>query len=92
MLGVKWTRLTSAGNILAGPGLLHWLVVSNPDSSTRHITLNDAISGTGSEVHKFHTPSARTVVYPFDPPISLNVGIRIGAFEDSDTVVLGGYS
>ena len=91
-MDIQKTRLTAAGNILGRPGVLHWLIISNPDSSTRHATLHDATSGTTGEVHKFYTQSARTTVYAFNPPIPFSTGIRIGAIEDSDTVITGGYS
>ncbi len=86
----KTTRLTSAGNIKASGGILYWLIASNPDSSVRHFTLHNATSGTSNEVHKFHCPQG-TRVFSFDPGISMGTGIRIGAIEDSDTVVTGGY-
>lgn len=85
------TRLTAAGNIKAGPGKLYWLIITNANSSIRHCTLHDATSGTTGEVAKFYTPAQRTVVYPFDPPIPFATGIRIGAIENSDTVITGGY-
>jgi len=91
MIGVKHTRLTAAGNILAADGKLHWLIATNPDSSTRHFTLNDSAAAT-NEVHKFYVPGQTTKVFSFDPPINFDVGIRISAMEHGDTVVTGGYS
>ena len=85
------TLLTSAGNIKASPGILYWLIASNPDSSVRHFSLHDAISGVTDLVHKFYIPAATTKVYSFDPPISMTTGIRIGDIEDSDTRITGGY-
>ncbi len=92
MVAINKTRLTAAGNIFASPGQLHWLIISNPDSSTRHATLHDATSGTTGEVAKFYTPAAQTKVYTFNPPIPFTTGIRIGNIEDSDTIITGGYS
>ena len=85
------TRLTSAGNIKGSGGVLYWLIASNPDTSIRHFTLHNATSGTSNEVHKFHCPQG-TRVFTFDPGISMPVGIRIGAIEDGDTVITGGYN
>ena len=85
------TRLTAAGNIKASSGLLYWLIATNPDSSARHFTLHDDDDGTDGEIHKFYVPATTTKVFSFDPPIKCDTGIRIGAIEDSDTVVTGGY-
>lgn len=87
----KKTRLTSAGNIKASAGILYWLLVSNPNSSMRHFTLHDAISGTTGEVHKFYISAETTKIFPFDPGILMGVGIRIGNIEHGDTVITGGY-
>jgi len=92
MIGAKYTRLTEAGNIKASPGMLHWLIVYNNDGDPRYVILNDATSGTGSEVATFKVASKRTEVFNFNPPIALGVGIRIGTFEESAMEVTGGYS
>ena len=92
MIGVKYVRLTAAGNIYAYPGKLHWLIATNPSSGIRHFTLHDATSGTTGEVHKFYIPIQSTKVFSFDPPMVLNTGIRIGAIEHADTVITGGFS
>lgn len=91
MIGAKYTRLTAAGNIKAGDGLLHWLIVYNNDAATKHVILNDATSGTGSEVATFKVATKLTRVFNFSPPIALNVGIRIGTFEATGMEVTGGY-
>ncbi len=91
MASTVYTRITAAGNIKASPGRLYALIILNPDSSARHCILNDATSGTGSEVAKFLTPSKQTKVYLFGDGITLHTGIRIGTFEDSDTIVTGIY-
>ena len=92
MIACKKTRLTTAGNICATPAMLHWLLVENPNSSNRHITLHDDNDGTSDEVIKFHIPAQRTLPFYFDPPMPFDVGIRVGAFEHSDTRVVGGYT
>lgn len=85
------TRLTAAGNIKASPGKLYWLLISNPDASVRHCTLHDDNDGTDDEIHKFYIAAASTKLFNFDPPIPCSVGIRIGAIEDSDTVITAGF-
>ena len=92
MIATKYTRLTAVGNIKDTPGMLHWLIVSNPDSDDRYVILNDATSGTGDEVAKFLVKSHKTEVFTFNPPIPMVTGIRIGTFNDADMVVTGGYS
>lgn len=92
MLAIKKTRLTAAGNICSTPGHLHWITIENPDSSTRHITLHDDNDGTDDEVIKFRTPAGRTETHNFIPAMPFSTGIRIGAFEDSDTRVVAGYT
>ncbi len=85
------TRLTSAGNIKASAGKLYYLIITNANASTRHCTLHNAITGTTSELVKFFTSGETTKVYNFDPPIPCDTGIRIGAIENSDTTITGGY-
>lgn len=85
------TRLTAAGNIKGSGGILYWLLATNPDSSARHFSLHDATEGTTGLVHKFYIPGQETKMFPFDPPISMPTGIRIGEIEDADTVITGGY-
>jgi len=92
MIACKKTRLTAAGNIVGASAMLHWLMVENPNSSIRHITLNDAASGATGEIIKFHQPAQRTMLYTFDPPMPFLNGIRISAFEHADTRVVGGYT
>lgn len=92
MIACKKTRLTGAGNIVGHSAMLHWLLVENPNSSIRHITLHDDNDGTTGEIIKFHIPAQRTEPFYFDPPMPFLVGIRIGAFEHSDTRVVGGYT
>ena len=92
MIGVRKARLTSADNIKATEGLLHWLIISNSDSSTRHCTLHDDNDGTDDEVIKFSIPGQRTIPFYFDPPLPFVTGIRIGSIEHSGTVITGGYS
>jgi len=92
MIAANKTRLTAIGNIKATPGMLHWLVISNSDSSVRHCTLHDDDDGTSDEVIKFYIPGERTVPFYFDPPLPFATGIRIGAIEHSGTVITGGYS
>ncbi len=92
MPDIQKTRLTAAGNILARAGVLHWLIISNANSSMRHCTLHDATSGTTGEVVKFYNAPERTVVHKFNPPIPFSTGIRIGNIEHSDIIITGGYS
>lgn len=92
MIAANKTRLTSAGNIKATPGMLHWLIISNANSNTRHCTLHDDNDGTSDEVIKFYIPGQRTIPFYFDPPLPFAIGIRIGAMEHDETVVTGGYS
>jgi len=92
MIACKKTRLTAAGNISAKPAMLHWILVENQDNDTRYVILNDATSGTGEEVIKLGVPSKQTKPFYFDPPIPFNTGIRVGTFEESAMVVLGGYT
>lgn len=92
MIACKKTRLTAAGNIVATPAMLHWLIIENPNSSKRHCTLNDATSGTTGEVIKFHIPSQSTQPFYFDPPMPFTTGIRFSAFGHADTRVVGGYT
>ena len=85
------TRLTATGNIKGSAGKLFWLTITNANASVRHCTLHNAITGTTGELVKFFTPAETTRVYNFDPPIPCDTGIRIGAIENSDTTITGGY-
>lgn len=86
-----YTRLTSAGNIKASGGVLYFLIVTNEDNDTRYVTLNNATSGTSSEVARFYVPTDSTRVFSFNPPISMGTGIRVGTFSESAMIVTGGY-
>lgn len=92
MIAANKVRLTAAGNIKGSPGMLHWLIIYNNDAATKHVILNDATSGTGGEVATFKVATKKTEVFSFNPPIPLDVGIRIGTFEATDMEVTGGYS
>jgi len=91
MIGAHKARLTSAGNIKATEGLLHWLVISNPDKSMRHCTLHDDNDGTSDEVIKFYIPGERTVPFYFNPPLPFVTDIRFGSIEHSGTIITAGY-
>lgn len=86
----KTTRLTTTGAIKATGGILYWLLVSNDNGSNkRACILNNATSGTGSPKGKFWCPPEATVLFPFDPPMSLGTGIYLGT--NDNLIVTGGY-
>jgi len=92
MPAILKTRLTEAGNIYAGPGQLHWLILENESDGVKYVLLNDATSSTTGEVIKFRMPASRTITHNFTPPIPFSTGIRIGTFEHANTRVVGGYN
>ena len=91
-IGCKITRLTTAGDIYAGGGSLHWLIGQNSAGNAYYFILNDAASGTSGDVAKFVVPANETKVWSFNPPIPFTTGIRIGTIESTNIYVTGGYS
>ena len=91
MIAVPYERLTEAGQVKSAPGRLFWLIGSNISNDAKYFILNDATSGTESEVAKFLIPGNQTKVWTFNPPMSLPTGIRIGTIESDKVIVTAGY-
>ena len=83
-------KLTSDGNIRGAAGKLCWLVITNPGATVRIAKLNDATTGTGSEIMQIVVPKYDTKFLLFSPPMPFAVGIRVGTLE-TDLVLTGGF-
>jgi len=84
------TRLTAAGNILASAGGLTWLTVDNPTGGALTVKLNDATTGTGSDVLQVTVPTNDVRHLNFNPPVNFATGIRCGTLG-AGLIVTGGY-
>lgn len=71
-------KLTAAGNIRGVAGKLTSLVVNNPTGGALTVILNDATSGTGSEVFQVTVPTNDVRQLNFNPPWPFATGIRCG--------------
>jgi len=71
-------RLTAAGNIRAAAGKLTSLIVNNPSGGALTVKLNDATSGTGSDVFEVSVPTLDCRILNFNPPLLFSTGIRCG--------------
>lgn len=87
---VPTTKLTAAGNIKASAGTLIWINVSNTAGSGKKVVLNNATSGTGSEIMQIGVPGDDSKFLAFPPGFDFNTGIRCGTLE-SGLVVTGAY-
>lgn len=85
-----FTRLAAAGNIAAVPAGLSSLTVDNPTGGALAVKLNNAISGTGSDVLQVTVPANDFRHLNFSPPLDFSVGIRCGTLADG-LIVTGGY-
>lgn len=83
-------RLAAAGNIRAAPGKLCWLQVSNTTGNGLKCILNNATSGTGSEVIQIGVPGDDSKFLLFSPPMPFSTGIRVGTVE-AGLIITGGF-
>ena len=83
-------RKTAADNLLAAPGKLCWLTVDNPTGGALTVKLNDATSGTASDVFQVTVPTNDVRHLVFDPPCPFATGIRLGTLADG-LIVTGGF-
>ncbi len=84
------TRLTAAGNILGSAGGLTSLTVDNPTGGALAVKLNDATSGTGSDVMQVTVPANDFRHMNFSPPLAFDTGIRCGTVG-AGLIITGGY-
>ncbi len=84
------TRLAAAGNILGSAGGLTSLTVDNPTGGALAVKLNDATSGTSSDVLQVTVPANDFRHLNFNPPLGFDTGIRCGTLA-AGLIVTGGY-
>ena len=83
-------KLTAAGNIRAAAGKLSWIQVSNTTGNGLKCILNNATSGTSSEVMQIGVPGDDSKYLAFPVPAPFSTGIRIGTLE-AGLIVTGGF-
>lgn len=84
------TKLTGAGNIYASPGGLSSLTVNNPTGGVLTVKLNNATSGTGSEILQVTVPANDFRHMNWTPPLKFSTGIRCGTLG-TGLIVTGAY-
>ena len=87
---ISTTRLDAAGNIKGSAGYLLWIVAANPTAAPLNVTVNDATSGTGSEVFQIEVPANDTIPFNFGAGFHFGTGIRCGVLE-AGLIVTGAY-
>ena len=87
---VRITKLTSAGSIKASAGVLLWINVSNTTGNGLKVILNNATSGTGSEIMQIGVPGDDSKFLAFPAEFYFSTGIYCGTLE-AGLVVTGGY-
>jgi len=87
---VQITRLDAAGNIKGEPGALIWINVSNTTGGGLKVVLNNATSGTGTEIMQVAVPGDDSKFIAFPPGFYFSTGIRCGTLE-SGLIVTGAY-
>lgn len=88
---VQTTELTGDGQIKASAGTLIWLIAANSSGSkNRYLTLNNATSGSGSEVCRIDVRYGDTKFFAFPPGFYFSTGIRVGTAPD-DLIITGAY-
>ena len=83
-------ELTSAGNIKGSAGYLAWINVHNSTGSGKYCTLNNATSGTGSEILRIGVPADDSKFRHFGADFHFGTGIRVGVLE-AGLYVTAGY-
>ncbi len=87
---IQTTRLTGAGNIKASKGTLNWINVSNTSASTKVVVLNNATSGSGSEIMQIGVLGSDSQFRSFSPGFYFSTGIRCGTLG-AGLIVTGAY-
>jgi len=90
MKRTPYTRLTAAGNIKGSAGALLWINVSNTTGNGLKAVLNNATSGTGTEVMQIGVPGDDSKFLWFPGNLYFTTGIRCGTIE-SGLIVTAGY-
>ena len=87
---VQTEKLTSAGNIKSSSGNLLWINVSNTTGGGLKVVINNATSGTGTEIMQIGVPADDSKFLAFPPGFYFSTGIRCGTLE-SGLIVTGAY-
>ena len=87
---IQLTRLTSADNIKASAGYLFWINVSNTTGAGKKVVINNATSGTSSEIMQIAVPGDDSRFLAFPAGFYFNTGIRCGTLE-SGLIITGAY-
>ena len=87
---IQTTRLDAAGNIKGSAGSLFWIVAANPTAAPLNVTVNNATSGTGSEIFQIEVSANDTQFMLFSAGFYFSTGIRCGTL-DAGLIVTGAY-
>jgi len=81
--------ITSQGAIKASAGYLLWIQASNLTGAGKKVVLNNATSGTGSEVMQIAVPGDDSKFLNFGAGFHFSTGIWCGTVETGLTVTAG---
>jgi len=87
---VQTNWLDAAGNIKEAAGTLIWLNASNTSASGKKVVINNATSGTGTEVMQIGVCSNDSKFLAFPAGFYFSTGIRCGTLE-TGLIVTGAY-
>ncbi len=87
---VQTTRLSAANNIKGSAGSLLWIIAANPTAAPLNVTINNATSGSGSEVFQIEVSANDTQHLFFSAGFYFSTGIRCGVLE-AGLIVTGAY-
>lgn len=83
------SSITSQGAIKASAGYLVWINVHNSTGNPLYCTLNNATSGTGSEILRIGVPADDSKFRHFGADFFFGTGIWIGVIETGLYVTAG---
>ena len=87
---VQTQKLTAAGNIKGSAGTLIWINASNTTGNGLKVVLNNATSGTGTEIMQIGVPGDDSKFLAFPPGFYFSTAIRCGTLE-AGLIVTGAY-
>lgn len=87
---VRIQRLDAVGNIKGSAGSLIWINASNTTGAGKKVVINNATSGTATEIMQIAVPGDDSKYLAFPAGFYFSTGIRCGTLE-TGLIVTGAY-